>query len=258
MRIARAVLGSQTVFGVIADADGALTFDEIAGDPVRDGRPITATGRRSSVSLSDLLAPVAPPSKIVGFGRNYTGAPRVLDWRAGAPVIFLKPPSAIIGPGRSIVLPTGAVEVEPEAELAVVIGREARHIDAAEALDHVFGFTVVNDVTARDYMADGHWTRPKGYDSFCPMGPWIETDLDPSSVRISGTVDGVVVQSGSTSDMVMSVGALLAYAADIFTLLPGDVVLTGSPAGRVSLRAGQTVAVSVEGIGTLSNPVVSS
>ncbi|MCO4239627.1 fumarylacetoacetate hydrolase family protein [Pseudarthrobacter sp. MDT3-28] len=180
------------------------------------------------------------------------------SWREATPVIFLKPPSAVIGPGEAIRLPRGSREVEAEAELAVVMGTRTHQIEDHNALDHVFGYTVVNDVTARDYMTDGHWTRPKGYDTFCPVGPWIETELDPRDVIVCGAVDDVMVQRGSTADMVLGVAGLIAYAANIFTLEPGDLILTGSPPGRSTLAAGQLVKVSVDGIGEMTNPVQSA
>jgi 2-keto-4-pentenoate hydratase/2-oxohepta-3-ene-1,7-dioic acid hydratase in catechol pathway len=171
-------------------------------------------------------------------------------------VIFLKPPTAVIGPEEAIVIPRNAHVVEPEAELAAVIGLHAHKVEADSALQHVFGYTLVNDVTARDYMADGHWTRAKGVDTFCPVGPWIETEIDPDAVGLMGRVNGETVQVGSTSELVMDVASLIAYAADHFTLEPGDIILTGSPPGRVPLRPGDTVAVIGDGIGTLRNPVV--
>ncbi|MFE5836408.1 fumarylacetoacetate hydrolase family protein [Arthrobacter sp. NPDC056493] len=255
MRIARARIGNEEHFGHVTGSEKGLLFHVLNGDPLHAGLSIARTGQELPLENVQLLAPVAGPTKIVGFGKNFTGAPKVTSWREGSPVTFLKPPSAVIGPGETILLPSGAREVELEAELAVVIGTRTHRIQHSDALDHAFGYTVVNDVTAKDYMTDGHWTRPKGYDTFCPVGPWIETELDPRDVMVQGAVDGVIVQRGSTADMVLDVAGLIAYAADIFTLEPGDLILTGSPPGRTTLVAGQKVTVSVDGIGELINPV---
>lgn len=258
MKIARAQCGDEIHFGHVLDSHEGLRFHILDGDPLYLGPAATRTGRKLPLEDIGLLAPVARPSKIIGFGRNFTGEPRVTSWRKAAPITFLKPPSAIIGPNEAIVLPQGARQVELEAELAVVIGKRTRQIDDTRALDHAFGYTVVNDVTARDYMTDGHWTRPKGYDTFCPVGPWIETQLDPRNLTVSGAVDSVVVQRGSTADMVLDVAGLIAYAANICTLEPGDLILTGSPPGRTNLTAGQSIAVAVEGVGEMTNPVHSA
>ncbi|MBT8159646.1 MULTISPECIES: fumarylacetoacetate hydrolase family protein [Arthrobacter] len=142
-----------------------------------------------------------------------------------------------------------------QTPIQVLGANPVRRIEHADALDHVFGYTVANDVTARDYMADGHWTRPKGYDTFCPVGPWIETQLDTDEVILRGILDGVEVQRGTTAGMVMDVASLITYATDIFALEPGDLILTGSPPGRATLAPGQTVHVSADCVGEMSNPV---
>jgi 2-keto-4-pentenoate hydratase/2-oxohepta-3-ene-1,7-dioic acid hydratase in catechol pathway len=175
------------------------------------------------------------------------------------PLMFLIPNTAVVGPGDPVVIPSVTQEVSYEGELAVVIGRLAKDVPVDQALSTVFGYTVANDVTARDLQrSDGQWARAKGMDTFCPLGPWIETDLDPSACRIRTTLDGEVVQDGPTSDMVHDVAQLIAFASQAFTLLPGDVILTGTPAGVGPVVAGQRVEVDIDQIGTLSNPFVSA
>ena len=174
-----------------------------------------------------------------------------------APLMFLKPNTAVIGPDDAIRLPADSRQVEHEGELAVVIGPlPARELPRERALEAVFGYTIANDVTARDLQkADGQWTRAKGFDSFCPLGPWIETVLDPADLAVRTEVDGEVRQDSRTSLLLHDVATLISYVSHVMTLLPNDVVLTGTPAGVGPLKAGQTVSVTVEGIGTLTNPV---
>lgn len=203
-----------------------------------------------------LLAP-STPSKIVCVGRNYVehakehGAevPKI-------PLIFLKPPSSIIAPGETIVLPSQSAQVEHEAELVIVIGKRGRNIIAESARDYVLGYTIGNDVTARDLQkSDGQWTRAKGFDTFCPFGPWIDTDFDPSDALITCRVNGQMRQLASTRDMVFGVGVLIAYISSVMTLEPGDLIFTGTPAGVSPLKGGDTVEVEIDGLGLLSNPV---
>ncbi len=171
--------------------------------------------------------------------------------------MFLKPSTSVIGPDDPIVLPWQSEQVEHEAELAVVIGRMCKDVPAERALDVVLGYTCANDVTARDLQGvDGQWTRAKGFDTFCPLGPWIETDITIEDTDVFCEVNGVVTQSGSAADLVHDIPALIAYASSVMTLLPGDVILTGTPAGVGPIVAGDRVSVIVQGIGTLSNPVV--
>jgi 2-keto-4-pentenoate hydratase/2-oxohepta-3-ene-1,7-dioic acid hydratase in catechol pathway len=205
-----------------------------------------------------LLAPVIPRSKVIGIGKNYAEHAREMGGEAPAtPLMFLVPNTAVIGPGDPVVMPPQTSEVGYEGELAVVIGRLCRNVDASDALDFVFGYTIANDVTARDLQrSDGQWARAKGFDTFCPLGPWIETDLDPGAQRIVTMLDGAIVQDGPTSDMVHDVASLVAFASEAFTLLPGDVILTGTPAGVGLVDAGQRVDVDIDGIGVLSNPFV--
>ena len=203
-----------------------------------------------------LLAPILP-SKIVAIGRNYADHAKELgNVVPDEPLIFLKPSTSVIGPHARILLPPSSDRVEHEGELAVVIGRPAREVRAENAESVILGYTVANDVTARDLQRkDVQFTRGKSFNTFCPLGPWIETDLDPSDLGIVTEVDGEVRQDGRTSDIVFGVGELIEYVSEIMDLLPGDVLLTGTPAGVGPLEAGQTVSVTVEGIGTLSNPV---
>jgi 2-keto-4-pentenoate hydratase/2-oxohepta-3-ene-1,7-dioic acid hydratase in catechol pathway len=200
---------------------------------------------------------VVAPSKIVCVGRNYADHAKELGNEAPAePIIFLKPPSSVLAPGGRIVRPPQSQRVDFEGELALVIEREARNVSAADWRDYVAGFTCANDVTARDLQKkDVQFTRGKGFDTFCPIGPWIETDLDPSSLRIVTRVNGETRQDGNTSQMIFSCGVIIAFITSVMTLLPGDVILTGTPAGVGPLDGGDTVEVEIEGIGTLRNVV---
>jgi 2-keto-4-pentenoate hydratase/2-oxohepta-3-ene-1,7-dioic acid hydratase in catechol pathway len=205
------------------------------------------------------LLPPVEPTKILCVGRNYVAHAREQDAEVPeVPLLFLKPPSSLITHLDKIILPPQSQRVEHEAELAVVIGRRGRWITAEEALDHIFGYTIANDITARDLQRrDGQWTRGKGFDTFCPVGPWVETEFDPADVVITCKVNGETRQMGSTRDMVFSIRQLIAYASSIMTLEPGDLLLTGTPAGVSPLQPGDLVEVSIEGLGTLQNPVIS-
>jgi 2-keto-4-pentenoate hydratase/2-oxohepta-3-ene-1,7-dioic acid hydratase in catechol pathway len=203
-----------------------------------------------------LLAPVLP-GKIICVGRNYVAHAKEHDAEVPeVPLLFLKPPSSVIGPGDTIQIPPQSQRVEHEGELAVVIGRRGRWISAEEAYEYVLGYTIANDVTARDLQfRDGQWTRGKGFDTFCPIGPWIETEFDPADALVTCHVNGEMRQMASTRDMVFSVRQLIAFASSIMTLEPGDLLLTGTPAGVGELLPGDVVEVAVEGLGTLRNPV---
>ena len=200
---------------------------------------------------------IPTPSKIVCVGRNYADHAKELGNEVPAePILFLKPPSAVIGHGATIVLPPQSQRVEHESELAIVVGKEARKVSAARWRDYVQGFTCANDVTARDLQKkDVQFTRGKSFDTFCPLGPWIETDLDPSALRVTARVNGAIRQDGNTRQMIFPPPVLLEFITSIMTLLPGDVILTGTPAGVGPLLAGDTVEVEIEGIGTLRNVV---
>lgn len=225
----------------------------IDGSIFSDYRRQEATLPLSAVRL---LAPVVP-SKIICVGRNYADHAREQGVDVpDIPLLFLKPPSAVIGSGAAIEIPPQSHLVEHEAELAIVIGREGRWIQMDEAAQYILGYTIANDVTARDLQRrDGQWTRGKGFDTFCPLGPWIETELDPADALISCRVNGEIRQMASTRDMVFTVPQLVAFISSVMSLLPGDVILTGTPTGLGPLEAGDQVEITIEGIGSLSNPV---
>ena len=212
---------------------------------------------RTSLDKVQLLPPVAP-SKIICVARNYAAHAAEHDAPVPeVPVLFLKPPSALIGDGDPIQIPPQAERVEHEAELAVVIGKTGRWIDPAQAVDHILGYTIANDVTERVFQRkDLLWTRGKGFDSFCPVGPWIETDFNTADAIISCRVNGELRQMTSTREMVFLIEQLIAFASSFMTLLPGDLLLTGTPEGVGILNPGDTVEVEIEGIGTLTNPVI--
>jgi 2-keto-4-pentenoate hydratase/2-oxohepta-3-ene-1,7-dioic acid hydratase in catechol pathway len=217
---------------------------------------IKFTGDRWALPDVRLVAPILP-SKVVAVGKNYADHAREMGGEAPAsPVIFLKPSTSVIGTGDLIRLPQSD-RVDHEAELAVVIGRPARDVSRADALSYVLGYTCANDVTARDQQkADVQFTRGKGHDSFCPIGPWIETVLDPADLRVTASVNGELRQDGRTSQMIHDVPTLIEFMSGVMTLLPGDVILTGTPAGVGPIKEGDTVSVEIEGIGTLTNPVI--
>lgn len=204
------------------------------------------------------LLPPTTPSKIICIGRNYAAHAKEHDAEVPEiPLIFLKPPTSLIGQSQKIVLPPQSAQIEHEAELAIVIGKPGRWITPEDALSHVFGYTIANDVTARDLQrSDGQWTRAKGFDTFCPVGPWLETEFDPTDAVITCHVNGEMRQMASTRDMIFTVRQLIAFSSSVMTLEQGDLLLTGTPAGVSPLNDGDTVEVSIEGIGTLSNFVI--
>ncbi|PWB71170.1 MAG: 2-hydroxyhepta-2,4-diene-1,7-dioate isomerase [Anaerolineales bacterium] len=216
--------------------------------------------KEAETPLADvrLLAP-SEPGKIVCVGRNYVEHAKELGNEVPqVPLIFLKPSSSIINPGDAIVLPPQSAQVEHEGELVVVIGKRGRNITAENARKYVLGYTVGNDVTARDLQrTDGQWTRAKGFDTFCPFGPWIDTEFDPADAVLTVRVNGQMRQMASTRDMVFNVGVLIAYISSVMTLEPGDLIFTGTPAGVGELKNGDRVEVEIEGLGSLSNPVQS-
>jgi 2-keto-4-pentenoate hydratase/2-oxohepta-3-ene-1,7-dioic acid hydratase in catechol pathway len=203
-----------------------------------------------------LLPPVSP-SKIICIGRNYVAHAKEHNADVPeVPLVFLKPPSAIIGDGDVILLPPQSQQVEHEAELVVVIGKPGRWITSEAAGQHILGYSIANDVSARDLQfRDGQWTRAKGFDTFCPFGPWIDTEFDPTDVLITCTVNGEIRQMASTRDMVFHVNQLVAFVSSIMTLVPGDIILTGTPSGVGPIVSGDIVEVNVEGLGTLRNAV---
>jgi 2-keto-4-pentenoate hydratase/2-oxohepta-3-ene-1,7-dioic acid hydratase in catechol pathway len=239
-------------YGIVDDGELVV----LAGDPMFAG--FDTTGERVPLADVALLAPVIPRSKVVCIGKNYHDHAAEMGGEAPAePLMFLKPNTSVIGPGDVIVRPTSlSSHTDYEGELAVVIGRIAKNVPAEKASDYIFGYTVANDVTARDLQrSDGQWSRAKGFDTFCPVGPVIETDLDLETAAITTRVNGEVRQQGPVSDMIHGIGALVAYASAVFTLLPGDLILTGTPAGVGPFAAGDTVEVEVSGIGVLRNSV---
>ncbi|WP_199038296.1 fumarylacetoacetate hydrolase family protein [Glycomyces salinus] len=257
MRIARIAHATGMSFAVLEGEGPGATAAEIEGHPFAQ---IKMTGQRWALEDVRLLAPILP-SKVVCVGRNYAEhAAELGNEVPDEPLIFIKPSTSIIGPGEAVRIPAVSDQVEHEAELAVVVGLPgARGIDKDTAAASIFGYTCANDVTARDLQRkDVQFTRAKGFDSFCPLGPWIETDFDPGDAEIRCEVGGEVRQLGSTKDMVFDPATLISYISQVMTLLPGDVVLTGTPAGVGPLQSGETVSVSVAGIGELSNKVIDS
>jgi 2-keto-4-pentenoate hydratase/2-oxohepta-3-ene-1,7-dioic acid hydratase in catechol pathway len=257
MRIARFTTGEEPAFGVLeASGDGPQQVAQIAGDPLYQG--VELTGQRFALDDLRLLAPVIPRSKVVGVGRNYAEhAAEMGSDLPEEPLLFLKPNTSVVGPGDPIAYPRQSSNVHFEGELAVVISRICRDVPVERASDVIFGYTVGNDVTARDLQRqDVQFTRAKGFDSFCPLGPWVETDLDVRDLAVTTSLDGEVKQRGRTSQMVFDVPTLIAHITSVMTLLPGDVVLTGTPSGVGPMRPGDEVSVTVEGIGTLTNKVV--
>ncbi|MFJ6657072.1 fumarylacetoacetate hydrolase family protein [Streptomyces sp. NPDC091377] len=243
--------------------DGHTGYGALVGSQVHDlGDTLPADGDRrpgprvAALDEVELLAP-CDPRVIVCAGSNYAGqlAEKGRPWPT-QPSLFLKAPNAVVGPGAPVIHPTGLRRLEYEGELAVVIGRTASQVAAADFADHVLGYTCADDITADDWRADGQWTRAKSADTFCPLGPWIETDVpDPGALRLRTLVNGRTVQDASTADMIFDVGRLLAHVTRWITLRPGDVLLTGSPGGVGRLVPGDTVEIRIEGVGALNHPV---
>jgi 2-keto-4-pentenoate hydratase/2-oxohepta-3-ene-1,7-dioic acid hydratase in catechol pathway len=245
VKIARFTTGADIRFGIVDDDEIVV----LKGDPMFAG--FDTTEERVPLASVKLLAPVIPRSKVVSIGLNYPDQ----GGDASTPLMVLKPNTAVVGPGDAIQLPPNVGEVVHGGGLVIVIGRIAKQVRAANYADYVFGYTVGNDVSARDLMeSDGQWARAKGYDTFAPIGPVIETEFDPADAEITTAVDGEPRLHGNTSQMLHSIGELVAFASDVWTLLPGDIIMTGSPSGPAGFTAGQTVDITIEGIGTLSNP----
>lgn len=225
----------------------------IQGDPFGEYRRFEAKQNLTEVKL----LPPCEPSKIIAVGRNYLDHIHEMQSEMpDYPLIFLKPPSALITSGETILIPPQTQRVEHEAELAIVIGKKSRWLTQEEVKDAIFGYTIGNDVTARDLQSkDGQWTRAKGFDTFCPLGPWIETDFNPADAIISCHVNNSMRQMASTRDMLFTIDRLVMFISSVMTLMPGDVILTGTPAGVGPLEDGDTVTVSIEGIGNLLNTV---
>jgi 2-keto-4-pentenoate hydratase/2-oxohepta-3-ene-1,7-dioic acid hydratase in catechol pathway len=251
MRIVRSSRQGEVGFGILED-------DAVATISPHPFGAFEYTGQRLPVAEVRLLAPVLP-SKVVAVGKNYAEHVREMGSELPAePVLFLKPSTSVTGPGDRIAYPVKLTDrVDYEGELAVIIGRLCRDVPKQRAYDVVFGYTCANDVTARDLQVkDGQWTRAKGFDTFCPLGPWMETATDPSDLGITTTVNGEVRQHARTRELLWDVPSLIEYISSVMTLLPGDVLLTGTPEGVGPLTDGDEVAVTIESIGTLTNKVV--
>jgi 2-keto-4-pentenoate hydratase/2-oxohepta-3-ene-1,7-dioic acid hydratase in catechol pathway len=249
VRISRFSYGEGVAFGVVEGEH----INPIVGHPFA---PIERTDVALNLADVRLLSPVLP-SKVVAVGRNYASHAAEMGGEVPEqPLIFLKPSTAVIGPRDAIASPATSERVDFEGELAVVISRLCRDVPEERAMDVVLGYTCGNDVTARDQQkTDGQWSRAKGYDSFCPLGPWVETEIDPTDLAITTSLNGEIKQSSRTSMMMHKIPSLIAYITACMTLLPGDVILTGTPEGIGPMLVGDEVTVEIEGIGALTNPV---
>ena len=247
-------VGSEPLFGVLNDKDSILV---LRGDPIYAG--IVPQDKTLKLSDVKLLAPVIPRSKVVCIGKNYADHAAEMDSVVPSePIIFIKPNTSVIGPNETIVWPRMSERVDHEAELAIVIGRICKEVPAAKYKDVIFGYTLANDVTARDLQKkDGQWSRAKGFDTFCPLGPWIETEFVPADQGITATLNGEVKQSSKLSEMIFKIPQIIEFVTNVMTLLPGDVILTGTPAGIGAMPTGSTISVAIDGLGTLTNKVSS-
>ena len=245
-------LGSDPLFGVLEE-DGLIHV--ITGDPIYSG--IQKSAATVALTKVRLLAPVIPRSKVVCIGKNYADHAAEMDGVVpDEPIIFLKPNTSVIGPNDTIVWPDMSERVDHESELAIVIGRLCRDVPQERVNDVIFGYTIANDVTARDLQKrDGQWTRAKGFDTFCPIGPWIDTDFIPGTQLITASVNGEIKQSAHLNEMIFKVPEIINFVTRVMTLLPGDVILTGTPAGIGPMIAGGTATMSIEGLGELTNRV---
>lgn len=258
MRIVRfspnagAGIGTDPLFGVLNSENQILV---LRGDPIYSG--IVPTETKVSLDEVRLLAPVIPRSKVVCVGKNYADhAAEMGSEVPKEPVIFLKPNTSVIGPDDLIQWPRMSERVDFEGELAVVISRICKDVPREKVADVIFGYTIANDVTARDLQkVDGQWNRAKGFDTFCPLGPWIETEFEPGSQKITTTLDGEIKQSDVLTSMTFKIPEIIEFISSVMTLLPGDVILTGTPAGIAPMPAGSEVVITIEGIGSLSNKV---
>lgn len=267
MRIVRFVHKDAPTYGVVegdlpelgddgsVDTSG-LSIAVLDSDPFFT--PAQSTGERLAYDDVRLLAPIIPRSKVVGVGRNFADHAAEMGSEVPvSPLTFLKPNTAVVGPGEPVRLPAVSEHVSYEAELGVVIGRVAKGVTADKAYDHVLGYVTANDVTLRDLQqSDGQWTRAKGFDTSCPLGPWIETEYDPEAVRLRSWIDGDPRQDGTTEDFVFDIPTLIEHITETITLLPGDVILTGTPAGVGRVEAGNRMTIAIDGLGVLENPVM--
>ena len=249
---ASAGIGTDPLFGVLNSENQILV---LRGDPIYSG--IVPTETKVSLDEVRLLAPVIPRSKVVCVGKNYADhAAEMGSEVPKEPVIFLKPNTSVVGPDDLIQWPRMSERVDFEGELAVVISRICKDVPREKVADVIFGYTIANDVTARDLQKiDGQWNRAKGFDTFCPLGPWIETEFEPGSQKITTTLDGEIKQSDVLTSMTFKIPEIIEFISSVMTLLPGDVILTGTPAGIAPMPAGSEVVITIEGIGSLSNKV---
>lgn len=252
MKFARFAAGGKTYMGVVEDD----LIREITGDLFTNWE---YTGNTFHIKEVMLLAPLIP-HEIIGIGANYVAKQEQLpNELPEIPVFFFKPSSSVIGPEEEIVIPAGVDKVKFESELAVIIGKEAKNVPESEVWQYVFGYTVANDVTAPQFFhPDGHWTIGKSFDTFTPLGPVIETDLDPSSVYVKARLNGVEKQNSPTKLMIIPISKMIAYLTNIMTLKPGDVILTGSPVGAELVGAGDVIECEIAEIGTLRNTFVAA
>lgn len=266
MRIARfAAAGAEPAYGIVElavdDGEHPETIATLTNDPLA-GVPVNYTGERHDLADVRFLSPVIPRSKVVGVGANYRD--HAAEMGRGiptpeAPLLFFKPNTSVIGPGEPILRPRGCEELHFEGELAVIIGRICKQVPADRVSEVIFGYTIGNDVTARDWQrSDEQWARAKGSDTFCPLGPWVNTHLsieEASSLEIETRVNGELRQQGTTAHLVRGIADLVVEITKFTTLLPGDVILTGTPAGVGELGKGDEVSVEITGLGSLTNPV---
>ena len=246
-------LGSDPLFGILENDD---SIKILKGDPIYAGvNPVTNLEVNLKLVDVRLLAPVIPRSKVVCIGKNYADHAAEMDSQVPtSPIIFIKPNTSVIGPNDVINWPMMSKRIDHEAELAIVIGRICKSVPAEKINDVIFGYTIANDVTARDLQKiDGQWTRAKGFDGFCPLGPWIDTEFKPASQRILARVNGEVKQSDELSNMVFKIPQIIEFVTEAMTLLPGDVILTGTPAGISAMPENASVEIEIEGLGVLKN-----
>jgi 2-keto-4-pentenoate hydratase/2-oxohepta-3-ene-1,7-dioic acid hydratase in catechol pathway len=245
-------LGTDPLFGILEE-DNQISI--ISGDPIYHG--IQKTAAKVDLTKVRLLAPVIPRSKIVAVGKNYADhAAEMGGVVPDEPIIFLKPNTSVIGPGDTIVWPAMAPTIDYEAERAIVIGRVCKEVPRERVKDVIFGYTLANDVTSRELQKrDGQWMRAKSFDTFCPLGPWIETEFVPGTQRITTTLNGEIKQDAKLSDMIFKVEDIIHFVTQVMTLLPGDVIITGTPAGIGPMPEKSTIAISIEGLGQLTNKV---
>lgn len=251
MRIAKFSYGENIGWGLV-DGPELVVF---RGHPVFQG--YETTGERIPLKEVQLLPPILPTSKIDCIGKNYADHAAEMGGEAPPePLFFLKPLTSVIGPNEKIVLPAISERVDYEGELAIVIGALAKDVTAANATEYIWGYTIANDVTARDIQnKDVQWTRAKSFDTFCPLGPWIETEFEPDGQILETRLDGEIKQQASIDLLIHKVPRIIEHVSQAMTLLPGDVILTGTPAGIGPMEEGQLVEINIEGIGTLTNPV---